>query len=67
MKHVWVIKVTFNNKTVNLNEAYTSYDKAKYAILRKIDECDRKYLSDYRFYDIQNEIEYELKLVDIID
>ena len=70
MKTFWVIKVTFRggrNAQVNFNEAYTTYEKAKFAVLKKIDRECIEYLSDYKFFDIENCIEYELKLVDIID
>lgn len=70
MKTFWVIKVTFRggrNVQVNFNEGYTTYEKAKAAVLKKIDRECIEYLSDYNFFDIENCIEYELKLVDVID
>jgi translation elongation factor P/translation initiation factor 5A len=66
----WVIKVTFYKNgglEVNFNEGYTSFDKAKAVILKKINP---KYLyieSEYEFYDKENVIDYELKLVDIYE
>lgn len=70
MKHIWVIKVTFHNgiiPEVNFNEGYTTYEKAIKAVMAKIENEYSQDTSGYRIYDIVKEIEYELKLVDIIE
>ena len=47
-----------------LTSGYRTYNEAVNAVLKKSETGIRK-LSDYRFYDADNEIEYELKLVTI--
>jgi hypothetical protein len=70
MNHIWVIKVTFyknGSLEVNFNEGYTSFDKAKLAVLKKINPEYLLIESEYKFYDRENVINYELKLVDIYE
>lgn len=58
---MWVILVTFPNKQVNVSqEAYKTYTEAKAWILKK---DNIKSINDYMFYDMKNEIKYELKNV----
>lgn len=58
---MWVILVTFPNKQVNVSqEAYKTYTEAKAWILKK---DNIKSINDYMFYDMENDIKYELKNV----
>jgi hypothetical protein len=57
---MWVVLVIFNNKQSNISqEAYKTYNEA----LAEMKKKDIKQLDDYKFYDIENEIIYELKNV----
>lgn len=57
---MWVILVIFNNKQSNISqEAYKTYNE----VLAEMKKKDIKQLDDYKFYDIENEIIYELKNV----
>ncbi len=57
---MWVVLVIFNNKQSNISqEAYKTYNEA----LAEMKKKDIKQLDDYKFYDIENEIIYELKSV----
>lgn len=70
MKYIWVIKVTYLvdiGKTVNFNEGYSDYTKARNAVLKKIKPDNINRVTDYKFIDTESNIEYELKLVDIIE
>lgn len=60
MNSVWVVLVTFNNKQSNVSqESYRTYSEAVSEMKKK----DIQQLNDYVFYDIENEIKYELKNV----
>ncbi len=63
--NAWVILVTFRNGTVNTNEGYKTYEEAKNSIYKKIEFDDMRTLGDYRFFDINNEILYEIKNITI--
>ena len=63
--NAWVILVTFRNGTVNTNEGYKTYEEAKNSIYKKIEFDDIRTLGDYRFFDINNEILYEIKNITI--
>lgn len=60
MNSVWVVLVTFNNKQSNVSqESYRTYSEAVSEMKKK----DIQQINDYVFYDIGNEIKYELKNV----
>lgn len=61
----WGVLVTFKNGVVNINEAYNTYELAKNAILKRIDIYDLKIIDDFNFYDLDNELHYELKCISI--
>ena len=64
--NAWIILVTYykNYKTSNVSQTgYKTYEQAKKEVLSKINEEDLKVESDYRFLDLENEIQYELKSV----
>ena len=64
----WVIKVTFlKTGEINFNEAYWTLEKCMQAMIRKIDRKDLSYINQYKVKDINNEIIYEAKLVDIFE
>lgn len=65
----WVIKVTYlNHNEVNFNEAYWTLAKCKAAIGRKIiNHIDIEIINEYTIKDLNNDIIYEAKLVDIFD
>ena len=65
----WVIKVTYLNRNeVNFNEAYWTLAKCKAAIGRKIiNHIDIEIINEYTIKDLNNDIIYEAKLVDIFD
>lgn len=69
MKNCWVIKVTYlNHNEVNFNEAYWTLAKCKAAIGRKIiKHIDIEIINEYTIKDLNNDIIYEAKLVDIFD
>lgn len=58
---MWVILVTYKNKQANVSqEAYKTYLEARQEITKKE---NIKTITDYIYYDIDNEIQYELKNV----
>ena len=58
---MWVILVTYKNKQANVSqEAYKTYLEARQEIMKKE---NIKTITDYIYYDIDNEIQYELKNV----
>ena len=62
----WVIKVTYlNHKEVNFNEAYWTLDKCKSAIRKKIEPENIQIINEYTIKDLDKDIIYEAKLVDI--
>lgn len=65
----WVIKVTYlNHNEVNFNEAYWTLAKCKAAIGRKIiNHIDIEIINEYTIKDLNNDIIYEAKLVDIFE
>ena len=65
----WVIKVTYlNHNEVNFNEAYWTLAKCKAAIGRKIiNHTDIEIINEYTIKDLNNDIIYEAKLVDIFE
>lgn len=65
----WVIKVTYlNHNKVNFNEAYWTLAKCKAAIGRKIiNHIDIEIINEYTIKDLNNDIIYEAKLVDIFE
>lgn len=63
----WVIKVTFlNTGEVNFNEAYWDYTRCMAAIRKKMQGAYTM-INEYIYKDIDNEIVYEAKLVDIFE
>lgn len=57
---MWVILVTYKNKISNVSqEAYKTYNEALFEMKRK----EITQLNEYKFYDEENEIQYELKNV----
>ena len=64
--NVWVILVTYEDRTSNVNEGYKTYNDARRAVVKKIDNDDLKMSGDYIFKDLQNDIVYELKSVYIL-
>ena len=67
--YCWVIKVTFlKTKEVNFNEAYWTLARCKAAIRKKItNDIDIQIIDEYTIKDLDNEIIYEAKLVDIFE
>ena len=64
----WVIKVTFlKTGEVNFNEAYWTFEKCMMAMLRKIEAEDLSYINEYTIKDLNNDIIYEAKLVNIFE
>lgn len=61
----WGILVKYKDGEININEGYKTYNEAKKAILKKINIEETKIISDYIFIDLENEITYELKTIDI--
>lgn len=61
----WGILVKYKDGKININEGYKTYNEAKKAILKKINIEETKIISDYIFIDLENEITYELKTIDI--
>ena len=58
---MWVILVTYKNKQANVSqEAYKTYLEARQEIMKKE---NIKAITNYIYYDIDNEIQYELKNV----
>ena len=65
MKSVWIILAKFKNGEVNTNEAYKTYREAQAKMYGKIEPSQVKTIDDWTVYDMENEILYTLKLVDI--
>ena len=64
----WVIKVTFlKTGEVNFNEAYWTFEKCMMTMLRKIEAEDLSYINEYTIKDLNNDIIYEAKLVNIFE
>ena len=63
--NAWVILTIDRNGTVNTNEGYKTYEEAKNSIYKRIEFEDMRALGDYRFFDINNEILYEIKNITI--
>ena len=65
----WVIKVTFlKTREVNFNEAYWTLGRCKNAIGKKItNDNDIEIINEYTIKDLENEIIYEAKLVNIFE
>lgn len=65
----WVIKVTFlKTGEVNFNEAYWTLARCKAAIGKKItNDIDIEIIDEYTIKDLDNDIIYEAKLVDIFE
>ena len=65
----WVIKVTFlKTSEVNFNEAYLTLARCKAAIGKKIiNDIDIQIIDEYTIKDLENEIIYEAKLVDVFE
>lgn len=63
----WVIKVKYlNHSAVNFNEGYWEYSKCMAAIRRKLTGAYTM-IDDYTYKDLDNDIIYEAKLVDIFE
>ena len=52
---------------INFNEAYWTLEKCMQAMIRKVEGKDLSYINQYKVKDINNEIIYEAKLVDIFE
>ena len=65
----WVIKVTYlKTKQVNFNEAYRTLERCKKEIDKKItNDIDKQIIDEYTIKDLENDIIYEAKLVDIFE
>lgn len=64
----WVIKVTYPSYEVNFNEAYWTLDKCISAIRKKIENIEDMFtINEYTIKDLNNEIIYEAKLVNIFE
>lgn len=63
----WVIKVIYPSYEVNFNEAYWTLDKCLAAIRKKIELDNMLIINDYTIKDLDSEIIYEAKLVDIFE
>lgn len=58
---MWVVLVRYKDGTVNVSqEAYKTYQEAKAEIVKK---DNIKTVTDYIYYDIENELQYEIKTV----
>lgn len=58
---MWVVLVRYKDGTVNVSqEAYKTYQEAKVEIIKK---DNIKTVTDYIYYDIENELQYEIKTV----
>lgn len=58
---MWVVLVRYKDGTVNVSqEAYKTYQEAKAEIIKK---DNIKTVTDYIYYDIENELQYEIKTV----
>ena len=66
--YCWVIKVTYlDKKEINFNEAYWTLDKCLAVMRAKIDFEDWQRIDDYTYMDMDKNIIYEAKLVDIFE
>ena len=64
----WVIKVTYlDTKEINFNEAYWTLDKCLAAMRNKIEFENWQKINDYTYMDVDKNIIYEAKLVDIFE
>lgn len=58
---MWVVLVRYKDGTVNVSqEAYKTYQEAKAEIIKK---DNIKTVTDYIYYDVENELQYEIKTV----
>lgn len=58
---MWVVLVRYKDGTVNVSqEAYKTYQEAKAEIVKK---DNIKTVTDYIYYDVENELQYEIKTV----
>lgn len=58
---MWVVLVRYKDGTVNVSqEAYKTYQEAKAEIVKK---DNIKTVTDYIYYGIENELQYEIKTV----
>lgn len=61
---IWGILVRYPNGVFNINESYKTYEKAKAVIkYKRIEPENLKIIDDYKFYDLENEILYEIKSI----
>ena len=67
MKGCWVIKVKYLdfNNDVNFNEAYWKEEDCKKAILKKIKPEFIEYKTDFKIKDLEHNILYEMKYVEV--
>ena len=64
----WVIKVTYlKYKQININEAYWTLDKCMWAIRKKLENKKFIGIDEYTYRDLDDDIIYEAKLVDIFE
>ena len=64
----WVIKVTYlEHNQVNFNEAYWTYENCITAIRKKVKGKAYTMINEYVYKDLDNDIVYEAKLVDIFE
>ena len=64
----WVIKVTYlKTGEVNFNEAYREYNRCMLAIKDKLKGKAFTMINDFIYKDIDNEIVYEAKCVDLYE
>lgn len=63
--YIWVVMVTYHkDRLSNISQiGYKTYEEAKKFVLNRILDDDLKTKGDYKFIDLENEIEYELKSV----
>lgn len=65
-KCCWVIKVTYlKTGEVNFNEAYWTLEKCLGEMIRKIEPENYRRINKYTMQDLDKELEYEAKLIDI--
>lgn len=64
----WVIKVTYlKYRQVNMNEAYWTLDKCMTRIRKKLEGKNFIDIDKYTYRDLDDDIIYEAKLVDIFE
>ena len=63
--YIWVVMVTYHkDRLSNISQiGYKTYEEAKKFVLNRILDDDLTTKGDYKFIDLENEIEYELKSV----